>query len=239
MTRVPWVIGLLALVAAQGPERDSVLVGRVVDAQGRPLAQVQVLSLPWGYAVTGADGTFRVERPYDLVRFSADGYAPRTLRRTAVPAEVIMRPSYEPARVLPRCATDVKNDPRQLGDLRYPLPEDARQVRDDHYAMVNVQYRGDWLEHGHGPYWSTGLPSASVWDALTIVVERDVRVDWDSSSPATQPDIAEYQGRFANGSLFRFVGTYGETVSYEDASPEAAAHFDRLIDQLCWAGTVR
>jgi hypothetical protein len=84
------------------------------------------------------------------------------------------------------------------------------------------------MEHGAGPHWSNGLPSAGVFKQLTMIEERDIK-------PPLDIPLSDYRGRRRDGSHFRFIGMFTETITYDEASATAAAYFDRILDTLCWA----
>jgi len=44
----------------------------------------------------------------------------------------------------------------------------------------------------------------------------------------------EYRGVKSDGTFMRFVGVFGETISYDHASKDTAQLFDAVIDSLCW-----
>jgi hypothetical protein len=44
----------------------------------------------------------------------------------------------------------------------------------------------------------------------------------------------EYRGVRTDGSYFRWVGVWNETIGYDHASVASAALFDKIIDSLCW-----
>jgi len=98
----------------------------------------------------------------------------------------------------------------------------------DHDQTVRVWYQGSLLEMGAGFHWTyTGLPREEEVAALVALEERDVITPWDIP-------FAEYRGRRADGTRWRFLGYFGQTIRYETKSGAAAAYFDRIIDSLCW-----
>ena len=93
--------------------------------------------------------------------------------------------------------------------------------------IATVQYRGSALSLAAGPQWSYGLPVESKLRAVVAPAERDVITPWDDVA-------AEYRGTRADGTHWRFIGQFGETVEYEAKSAAAAEYFDRIVDSLCW-----
>ena len=45
---------------------------------------------------------------------------------------------------------------------------------------------------------------------------------------------SEYRGTRSDGTLMRWVGVFGESISYDHASKGSAQSFDKIIDTLCW-----
>ena len=103
----------------------------------------------------------------------------------------------------------------------------VREVSDDHYRMVSVQYGGATLVFGTGPNWNYGLPSLATLKAMVEVQERDVETPW--GFPA-----AEYRGRRHDGTQWREILIFGESIEYDEARATVAAHFDAVMDSLCF-----
>jgi hypothetical protein len=180
--------------------------------------------------MTDARGFFALSQPAELVRFSARGFRPLTKLRTELAAGIVMQPTDDPVRVLGRCQGDLAKDRRHPGVLRFRLPPGSRaQTSNDRdYQLFHVRYGVDWMEHGGGPHWSSGLPVPSTWKEWTMIQEKDIK-------PPEDVPMSDYSGRRADGSHFRFIGLFSETISYDKVSTAAAAYFDRILDTLCWA----
>jgi len=215
------------------------LSGHVVAESGEPLAGVRVLNLYLGEATTAEGGQFRIESTSNLpvvtrlehvVRFTRAGYRPTTrvvTRGTAI--EVVLRKADNPSSnwTPPFCPSTTG---MMVGELMaFSLPKGAKVQlgHDIDYSMASVEFKGGALRLGWGPSWSWGLPSPVFFKGISKVDERDL---------GFHPDvpIAEYKGTRSNGKYFRRIGMLGETIEYDDASKEAAAFFDTIMDTLCW-----
>ena len=64
--------------------------------------------------------------------------------------------------------------------------------------------------------------------------QRKVFVLWSAAMLGAEYNGKEYRGRRADGTCFRFVGVFEETVQYERVTKEAAEALDRVIDSVCW-----
>jgi hypothetical protein len=207
--------------------------GMVTDAAGKPIAGVRVNSFPQEDTRTDASGHYTLGKPNDLVRFSLAGYRPVTKALSSLAAPVIMQPALERPVTLSECTEAVKKDKRQAHmSLRVSLPREAKikASADVDYQILAVGYHVDWMILGSGGHWSNGLPVLKVWKQLVTVEERDIIIDNSSDT------ISDYSGLLQNGSHYRFIGTFGQSISYGDASLETAAYFDRLLETLCWNG---
>ncbi len=81
---------------------------------------------------------------------------------------------------------------------------------------------------------SGGLPSPDTLATLRSIEERDVRTPTAGRDDPFVGFIADLRGSQPDGRRFRFVGQMLETLYYEDASPDVAAYFDRMLDAMCY-----
>jgi hypothetical protein len=81
------------------------------------------------------------------------------------------------------------------------------------------------IQHGEGPMWSFGIPVDDyVWKSAKY---EDVSVQ------AGKITIVDARGQYANGDLWRFLGKFGETASYQDVDEKTGAVLDRVLDGVC------
>jgi len=234
MSQLLRAVALIAALLPPAQARLSLpLTGTVTDAAGKPIEGVRVVSGPKEDTRTNASGRYTLANPQDLVRFSLGGYRPVTKTWNNLAATVILEPATERPRVLMGCSDAVKNDKRQAGmSLRMSLPRDIKikSGADAETGVLAVGYHVDWMLHGRGTQWSTGMPVLQLWKQLVTVEEHDISID----DPLVA--ISEYSGMRQDGSHYRFIGLSGESISYEEATVDTAAYFDRLLDSLCWNG---
>ncbi len=101
---------------------------------------------------------------------------------------------------------------------------------DDDCVRINIAYGSEqnreWLTMGSGPLWSLGIPAKRLLEGSISVKKKELK-----------PYGVDYHGIHENGNRWRFVGFLGETITYTNASEEAARYFDSLIDGMCWDAT--
>ena len=59
--------------------------------------------------------------------------------------------------------------------------------------------------------------------------ERDVHY-----LPDLEYQGSEYRGIRNDGTLMRWVGVFGESISYDHTSKDSAQFFDKIINRMCW-----
>lgn len=208
----------------------------VVDEAGQPLAGVAVNAFMGDAAVTGADGRFDLKTPWPTMRFVVDGYAPATRLASAVrtSGRVVLVAARARPTVLPRCGP--QHSKPGVGDLRVPTFPKARRYKGEDIDFLTESwiYKGTELLHGWGPMWSGGLPSPDTLATLRSIEERDVRTPTAGRDDPFVGFVAEVRGVQPDGRRYRFIGHLLETFHYENASPEVAAYFDRMLDAMCY-----
>ena len=187
----------------------------VVDREGMPLEGVVVT----GSAATGADGRVAGETTGLRIAFRKMGF-----RAVVVPPAlglvVTMQPSDRPP--FPRC--------RERRETVFQLPSagEGAGFRDVDYNgrdyMVKTSSGKHYLRHGHGPMWSSGAPP---------VRYLDTSVSYEETTYEGGANITVARGVFADGTHWRFLGTFWETISYETKDGEAARRFDLMLDGVC------
>lgn len=215
------VISLCGVAAPQ-----DTITGRVSDLSGRPLDDVRVVSW-FGEEVRTDDlGQFKLSRPAELIRFSKDGHQPVTIVIEARMASVILKPATGASWKPPVCS----QGPSRFGDgMLFATPRGARlhKEADVDYSTVSIRYAGATLVFGTGIYWTYGLPFPTTLREMITVEERDVQTPRGLLA-------AEYRGRRADGTRWREVLIFGESIECDRANAKAAAYFDQIIDSLCF-----
>jgi hypothetical protein len=194
----------------------------VVDDNGAPLEGVLVAGIDTDrWAVTAADGRFQGSSSSPRLAFRRAGYQTVIVK----PAEgmvIVLPPAAAPA--IPRCRWR-----RNPAGTRFELPDGESQ------AFRDIDYNGraytvktgtgtHSLDHGYGPMWSSGTPS-EVRLRNSIVYEEARYKDGVTKARGTLPD----------GTRWRFLGLFGETISYATKDAGAARKLDAIFDAACVA----
>lgn len=224
------VFGAILLIITSGlagAVQSGTVAGRVTDAQGNPLADVRVMSLPWEDAKTDHDGRFVLEKPAQSIRFSKSGYRPVTAASSSERIDIVLEASTQSAWFPPTCAPARLPQFGETMMFTAPIGVRLHTTTDIDYRTVAIRFRGSTLEFGTGAHWTNGLPVVQVFEAMVLVHERDVHTPW--GDPA-----AEYRGVRRDGKHWRAVYSLGQSISYDHADAIAAKYFDSIIDSLCF-----
>ena len=210
---------------ASAPQREQ--LGFVVDPAGTRLADVRVHTSLEEDFQTDATGSFRLKRPGELVRFSKPGFRPRTVTVAAASGQIVLVPAEQAPWTPPACSSTTAK--RFGGIIQFTAPNGVRlrHVSDIDYRTTSLRHGRSWLQFGTGPHWIYGLPSAREFTAMTHVVERDVIIPRGIAG-------AEYRGTRPDGSRWRTIVFFLESIKYE-APASDAAFFDRILDSLCYS----
>jgi hypothetical protein len=223
---------LVLLIASQSvSSRD--IHGRVVSNSGDSIRGVVVRSVPSSETRTDENGNFSLIKTGELVRFSAQGYRPvtRSAQDLLRNPETILVADPHSLWTPPDCSSP-SDKQLMVGDwMQFKFPKGVRMRHGgDVDFNTNVICQGKaCLFHAFGPTWSWGLPEADLLQTTQNMKERDVEFLPDKGIVGS-----EYRGRRKDGTLMRFVGVFGETISYDHAPQSTAAFFDNIIDSLCW-----
>jgi hypothetical protein len=222
--------------ASPGVRRDGVNIhGRVVDESGQPLSGVLVRGGPNNGLMrpdlkTDVDGMFSIDVDEALLRFSHEGYRPKTqtLKRSGEGARIELQPTDDLWRP-PYCPAET---PSLRGfTMGFSVPPGTRIERgsDVDYGIASLRFGKARLALGFGPTWSWGMPAGIFLKDVVELTERDIRF-------ADDPDalVAEYRGTRSDGTRFRWIGKVAETIEYDHVTKDEADYFDRIIDTLCW-----
>jgi hypothetical protein len=81
--------------------------------------------------------------------------------------------------------------------------------------------------HGSGQGWTLGIPyTGDVWESTDYA---------ESEYQMSGQEIVDARGTAPGGRRWRYVGRFGESISYYEASPGVAAVFDRALNGVCAA----
>jgi hypothetical protein len=187
-----------------------------------------------GDVQTDNAGRFRlsVRLPSDrwpsLVRFWSEGYQPTTKILKELPSDLVvtLEKTNEQPWTISKCSSKPEFGNAESMAFFLPAGTNVRRGQDIDYWIQSIEFNKHWLEFGTGPLWSLGLPPSGQLKDLTNIRERNVVFNDYGIG-------AEYRGLRPDGTHYRYVGKLLATISYDNASKEAADFFDKIIDTLC------
>ena len=148
-----------------------------------------------------------------------------------IPFAALVLAGYRGVWIPETCASVLGPESIKGHRMAFTLPSGvaARASNDVDYQMRVICYKRRCMRFGWGPTWSgVTLPAEMLADLQGIrkrvVLARNFF-----------PIGTEYRGSRADGTRFRFVTTFGESIDYDRSDNESAAAFDKTIDSLCWA----
>jgi len=205
--------------------------GTVLDGKDVPVADVWLDHCGAGSCnvQTDALGRFEIRTSAPTIVFRKPLYAPQLVRVADSDVHVVM-----PAAPLtaPTCAQTC--DASVNGSFCFASVKGVRATKPfndiDYRARNYVAHVGakkGGIVHGVGPSWTLGLPrDRDVWESVEFserdYVGRNGRL------------IVDARGRKSDGTVWRYIGTVGESASYRgimDAS--VTSLLDRVLDGFC------
>jgi hypothetical protein len=230
MLIVTWAIVFWQTAASFGPPRWEI-AGRVTDPAGAPLAGVRIIDGIQAEVATGSDGRYAVHDSFGQLRFLKSGYRPVTkvMERSGA-LDVVLEPTTEAPWSPPLCAAKPRGK-RIGGRMQFTVPEPLRvqRGRDIDYSTASIVVRGASMQFGAGPLWSYGFAPSQTLAEMVSVEEREVTVPGDGFA------VTDYRGVRADGSRWRTLVTFGESITYDRADTVAAKLFDEVLASLCFA----
>ena len=235
--------------------------GKVVNEQGVPLSGVEIRRHFNGtgsdrtndngmFLFTIALNEFNDPESCCVVVFSLSGYkqvtkafkyGTRNIMVTMVHGESVWSP--------PLCDSRSKISNRIGWDLKVLLPQEAeiKTFPDFDNIRIHIGFKSkpekehQWMELGTGLLWLPGVPYYNL--LLNHKIEERTIKGKDhyyeySDNMGNIRDVREhigmdYRGIDENGKKWREVGLRTQTITYKNATSEAAEYFDKIIDSLC------
>ena len=212
--------------------------GRVVSESGQPLADVLVLDMPYQETRTDAAGRFtlqvtprgtlKIVDTEKAVRFTHAGYKPSTrVLKMNDESEIVLNRGEGALWTPKACTAEAATLRGDVMAFRSPAGAQVVRTEDIDYRMVSIQSGNDTARLGWGALWSRGIPGPSFFSGISQLEERTLVL-------ADNVTVAEYKGTRTDGTYFRYIGMFGETVTYDGASKQSADYFDRILDSICW-----
>lgn len=248
-----WVIGLILVLVGSlcGQSYRHLLLPKtktisaiVVDQDAAPIEGAEIghhafQPVPRRGTVVRTDtqGFFLVTTNAPLIVVRKPGYASAVLRTQNVisgkPKRIVLRKTK---RTLDLCSQTGPFESLQgwgslFGFVPNPGIRAGKQGQDIDYGIrvyfLKKSKGRVEIVHGSGPMWSFGLPEdEDVWKS--VIFEEDY-VEFGGSG------IVDSRGKWADGSHWRMLGRFGETVNYKVAGGQSPAILDEFMDNACLA----
>ncbi len=205
--------------------------GIVVDAAGVPLQDVCLDHYGAIYCniKTDALGKFEIRTAASAFALRKPLYAPQIRKVTGDFLRVVMPSATLTA---PACSQACTRGLHGL--FCFPEIKGVKSTK----PSTDIDYTARWywvkaggkkvgIKHGRGPSWTLGLPhDRDVWEAEEYS-ERDYATAWGGL-------IIDARGKRPDGSAWRYIGTVGESVSYDGLKDATArAQLDKVLDGFC------
>lgn len=219
-----------------GPEKIQRLTpaitvsGIVVDANGQPLKEVQIDHIGQirgkSQCKTDAQGHFTIHTNVPAFVFRKPGFRSSFFRsQNALDLRVTLI-AHE--KTINKSAEGPCDSIQEWGASfcfpKVPGVTAGKQVNDIDYGMryytVETKSGKKAIRHGSGPLWSFGTPSDDdIWKSVEY-------------SEIVYNGIIDARGKTASGKVWRYLGKFGESASYDDLDPEAIQPLDQVLDGL-------
>lgn len=203
---------------------------QVTDGHGHALADVGVVpaEITHDWRGAGTDGRYEGFTTSPRIVFRKFGYQ-SVVAKPALNMRIVMEPAGSPQ--LATCpSTEVG---RLFHLLRFPNVRGRQPIRDVDYDgnryPVKTTTGTHWLRHGSGPTWSLGFPSETFGN-LTASAEYQ-----EQTWLAGDVQFTAARGVRKDGTIWRFLGSLGESASYETKDPAAARKLDEILEGVCLA----
>ena len=212
------------------------IVGTVLDEQGKPVAEASI-----GHSddrrhefTTDSEGRFELSTRAPALVVRKAGYGSELIR-TEHESNVritLRRPAQK--RTLPACRyTDllvgIEGWGARLRLPRVPGVEADVQGRDIDYGLryhyVRTGQGTKGILHGSGPNWGFGVPAdENIWTSVHYE---------EACFEVGGQRIVAARGQYRNGERWRYLGTFGESASYDDMEEKVSRVLDRVLDGAC------
>lgn len=227
--RLTWYEKLLLL---QAPQTVS---GIVVDDSGHPVA---------GAHIDHSDVQAREQLfSDDRGRFQIRTRAPALIvRKLGYDGQLVRLGKVQPMRIvlhratrrLPDCAAHCRTLQTPASAFCVPpvagIEAGAQGSYEETFVRAFTLDHGSSaaeMLHGAGPHWSLGVPyTGDVWESTDYA---------EHTFAAKGSEMIDAHGIAPGGRRWRYLGRYGESISYYEADPATAAAFDRVLNGVCLA----
>ena len=243
-----YLLLVVPLAFSQDRNREyHVFRGTVVDPEGKPIAGATVGSrmvvLDWSSfseparanmkAVTPTndtgDFTLSASSPCVLVR--KIGYRSYRIKASdRMPVTIVMQPI--PKQNIPACESRSCPTMAFPGGLCLGKPEGLKVIgptSDIDYTMQSLAFRtpAGWrgIRHGVGGMWSFGVPTGPETCSSSDFEETAYEAD---GFP-----VVDARGKAPDGTLWRYLGMFGDSADYGKVDEKTAKILNRVLDRTC------
>jgi len=212
------------------------LKGTVKSTAGKPLAEVFIYpnrSLN-DIAETDDNGFFSLPRHSRVIFFRRAGFRPLTkiVDESTTSLDVVLEEATATEWLIPSCSSTRDSEKRVGFSLRLSTTKEGtvHEGSDIDYSYFSIGYGPKenrvWLKGiGQGSYATLGVPPEEWVLHAKEFTERSYR--------SGKAEGADMRGRSVDGTYWRYIGRFGESVEYSGLTEEQAAFFDRIIDKAC------
>lgn len=206
--------------------------GLVRSTSGTPIAKVWVHCGGSRDTETDARGEFTLSCRGKVIFFRHDDYKPVALISSKLSdlVAVTMENSKGTEATVPSC----EQSPNQFFSyhkINIPEGDNLKLGHDVDYTEFYLKHESEksvYYLHGmEGPHATIGFPMERL---ITDSVEFTAGTRRNG-----EVVLLDFRGLKADGTFWRFVGTVGFLLSYENASLAASTHFDKIINGACRA----
>ncbi len=222
--RLTWYEKLLLLQAPQ------TVTGVVLDDAGNPVAGAHIdhSDVQAREQLFSDDhGRFQIRTRAPALIVRKLGYDGQLVRLSKTPSIHVVL--HRATRRLAVCAAHCRTLDSSASALCLPpipgvQPGEPGRYEDTFVRAFTLAGSAEML-HGAGAHWSLGIPyTGDVWESSDYS---------EYSFLGKGADIVDARGTAPGGKRWRYLGRFGESVSYYEAEPATAAAFDRVIDGVC------
>jgi hypothetical protein len=216
-----------------GQQSHADICGVVVDEHGGVEGALVVASGGgFNWVSTNPDGTFCIKTAGLFINVRHTGFSPILERTPAPDTSIRLRlvKASASVRAMPNCQSRQNSGRGWIGGgLRInPQGRYRGPVNGEHDTHWYVRRGKQSLHIVDGYLWHTGLPPENLLSASKSI---DVR-GWEFGKIAG----LDLSGISQTGRRWRWIGApVADAISYEDAAPEDAEYFDRILDSICFA----
>ncbi|MGD1091295.1 MAG: carboxypeptidase-like regulatory domain-containing protein [Bryobacteraceae bacterium] len=207
--------------------------GVVVDPSGKPIAGAHIDHTDvkeQEKLFTDDQGHFQFQTGAPAIVVRKLGFSGERVRIQGTgPLRVVLRPA---TRTMPACTSTCAA--LKSADSVFCLPsvpgvEASEQGRyaDSMTQVYKITTKDGQREllHGAGPVWTLGVPyTGDVWESPEYTENAYLLGD---------SDVVDARGKMPDGKLWRYLGRFGESVSYYEVDASGAALLDKVLDGVC------